>query len=165
MVRDHDRNAFEAMDRPPHRMQRILAPEEKTCGNLADAEYAVGLDQCDLPFEIRHARMRFLRQGSRFPGGLHFTMFAIYTESVRLRPIAPSQESRYCPAFSDKGTTASVLLSPGSLPNDHEARISPAPRREQPCTLAAQADRVGRSRRSSLPVAASMRGQALRSVS
>lgn len=65
--------------------------------------------------------------GSLLPGGLHFTMLAIYT-SCLFSPIAPMILARSSPAGPTKGRPDSSSIAPGPSPtNRRDASRAPSP--------------------------------------
>ncbi len=67
-------------------------------------------------------------RGSRFPGGRHFTMLAMYTRS-RVRPISPSMRVSSCPAAPTNGSPCLSSWKPGPSPmNIRSASGSPTPK-------------------------------------
>ncbi len=66
--------------------------------------------------------------GSRFCGGRHLTMFAIYTFFSRDNPTAASIRSSSCPAAPTNGSPLASSLAPGPSPiNNTSASVTPAP--------------------------------------
>ena len=54
-------------------------------------------------------------RGSRFPGGRHFSTFAMNTSS-RARPAMARSSFRYCPALPTKGSPCRSSFLPGASP-------------------------------------------------
>ena len=67
------------------------------------------------------------RVGTRFPGGRHLTMFAMYTPS-RDKPTEARIWVRSCPAGPTNGRPVSSSTSPGPSPTNRSGeRGSPSP--------------------------------------